>query len=244
MDPYKPYFAETFATFALVFVGCGAIVVDQISGGAIGHVGVALAFGLVVMCMIYAIGDVSGAHLNPAVTLGFYVAGRFPARRIPPYVAAQCLGAIAAAALLRGMFGNYADLGATLPAGAASQSLVLEAILTCLLMVVILSVATGAKEKGFMAGIAIGGTVALNALWAGPISGASMNPARTLGPAVMAGQLGPLWLYIVGPCVGAALAVAVCRAVHQKGECCVSHDDETPPAALENDPVRAANSHA
>ncbi len=151
------------------------------------------------MAMIYALGDVSGAHLNPAVTIAFGLSGSFPLRRVGPYVVCQVTGAIAASLLLRGMFGNVASLGATLPAGATMQSFVLEVVLTFLLMLVILSVANGSKEQGLMAGIAIGATVGLEAMFAGPICGASMNPARSLAPAIVSGNLVLLWIYLIAP---------------------------------------------
>jgi aquaporin Z len=199
--------AEFVGTFALVFAGTGAVVIDHVTGGAVTHVGVALTFGLVVMAMIYAVGEVSGAHFNPAVTLGFYLARRFPGRGVLPYVASQLAGAFAASALLLLLFGNVAALGATLPRGGAGQSFLLEAALTAMLMFVILRVATGSKEQGLMAGIAIGGTVALEAMFAGPICGASMNPARSVAPAVVSGHLQHLWVYLAAPVVGAAVAV-------------------------------------
>ena len=162
--------AEMIGTFALVFAGTGAIVVNDVSGGTVTHVGVALTFGLVVMAMIYAVGDVSGAHLNPAVTCGFWLAGRLGGRAVAPYVLSQVIGGLAASGLMRALFRGHATLGATRPAGDASQSFVLEAVLTALLMFVILSVSVGSKEKGLMAGIAVGGTIALewlrNIRWA------------------------------------------------------------------------------
>ena len=209
--------AEFIGTFALVFAGTGAIVVNGVSGGTVTHAGIALTFGLVVLAMIYAVGEVSGAHFNPAVTLGFFIARRLPGRAVFPYVASQLGGALAASALLRCLFGNVARLGATLPAGPPAQSFVLEAVLTAILMFVILSVATGSKEQGLMAGIAIGATVGLEAMFAGPISGASMNPARSLAPAVVAGDWTALWVYLAGPLLGAALAVP-CWAVTRKRE--------------------------
>ncbi len=215
----KRYVAEAIGTFALVFAGTGAIVVSQVAPGSLSHVGIALAFGLVVMTMIYAVGDVSGAHLNPAVTLGFFAARRLPARDLLPYAAAQCLGAVLASGLLRWIFAAPADLGVTLPSGSASQSFVLELLITALLMFVILGVATGAKEKGVMAGVAVGATVGLAALFAGPISGASMNPARSLGPALVSGRLDGLWIYWLAPALGACLAVLGCRCVREEG-CC------------------------
>jgi aquaporin Z len=212
--------AELLGTFFLVFAGTGAIVVDEVRGGAVSHVGVALTFGLVVLALIYALGEVSGAHFNPAVTVGFWLAGRFPARRVPPYVASQCVGALLASALLWLLFlGDATTLGATRPKGPAVRSFGLEALLTLFLMFVILSVSTGAKEKGVMAGVAVGSVIALEALFAGPVCGASMNPARSLGPALVSLDLSHLWLYLLAPPLGAGLAVLACRLVHE-GPCC------------------------
>lgn len=219
-DNKKRYAAEFFGTFALVFAGTGAVVVDHATHGQVSHVGVALTFGLVVMAMIYAVGDVSGAHLNPAVTLGFFAARRLEWRFVPPYIISQCAGALVASAVLRGIFPGESDLGATQPSGPVLQSFVLELVMTWLLMLVILSVSTGAKEKGITAGIAIGAVIALEALFGGPISGASMNPARSLGPAIAAGDIGGLWLYLAAPVAGALLAVPVCCFVREKGCCC------------------------
>ena len=218
--------AEAVGTFAMVFAGTGAIVIDHVTGGAIGHVGVAVTFGLVVMAMIYAVGDVSGAHLNPAVTCGFWLARRLPGRGVAPYVASQLVGGLAASGLLRLMFWNHATLGATRPAGPVTQSFVLEAVLTFILMFVILGVSVGAKEKGVMAGIAVGAVVGLEAMFGGPISGASMNPVRSLAPAVVSGRLGHLWLYLVAPLLGAAAAVPCWRAVY--GDQCRADELERP----------------
>ena len=183
--------AEMLGTFFLVFAGTGAITINDVSGGTVTHVGIALTFGLVVLALIYALGDVSGAHFNPAVTLGFVVARRFPVGQAIPYVLAQCAGAVSASFCLRLLFTHHTTLGATLPRnGDAAQSFVLELLLTFFLMFVILSVSTGAKEKGLMAGVAIGAVIALEALFAGPICGASMNPARSLAPALVSGRLG------------------------------------------------------
>jgi aquaporin Z len=213
--------AELFGTFALVFTGTGAITVNDLSGGGVTNIGIALTFGLVVLAMIYAVGDVSGAHLNPAVTLGFLAARRFNARWVVPYITCQCAGALLASALVRVLFPDHPTLGATLPASVAVQSFVLEAVLTLLLMFVILSVSTGAKEKGLMAGVAVGAVIALEALFAGPVSGASMNPARSLAPAVVSGRVEGLWLYLSAPILGAALAVGACRCVHDR-PCCLA----------------------
>lgn len=177
---------EAIGTFALVFAGTGAMVVDDVTGGAVTHVGVSLVFGLVVMVMIYAVGDVSGAHLNPAVTLGFWLARRLPSREVAPYVLAQCAGALLASLALRLLFDSHTGLGVTAPNAGVVQSFVLEVILTFFLVFVILDVTTGAGERQITAGIAIGATVCLGSLFGGPISGASMNPARSLGPAVAA----------------------------------------------------------
>lgn len=215
----KKFAAEAIGTFALVFAGTGAIVINHASNGAVTHVGIALTFGLVVLAMIYTLGEVSGAHLNPAVTLGFCAAGRMPWSEALPYLASQCAGAFAASGLLRFLFPKDTTLGATLPAGAATQSFILEVVLTAILMFVILNVSTGAKEKGITAGIAVGAVIALEALFAGPICGASMNPARSLAPAVVSGHLEHLWIYLLAPVLGAQLAVPACRCVQAEG-CC------------------------
>jgi aquaporin NIP len=208
----KQYIAEAIGTFCLVFAGTGAIVIDAESGGKITHVGISLTFGLVVMAMIYAVGDTSGAHLNPAVTLGFWVSRRFPGKSLIPYIASQLVGAFAASALLWTMF-KGSNLGATHPVGPEWRSFVLEAVLTAILMFSILSVATGPKEKGLLAGVAIGGVIALEAMFAGPICGASMNPARSLAPAVLTGELSDIWIYFAGPILGAGIGVLAHKAI-------------------------------
>ena len=197
--------AEFVGTFALVFAGAGAIVIDTRHPGAITHVGIAATFGLVIMVMIYAVGHISGGHFNPGVTLAFAAARHFPRRDVLPYWAAQLLAAIAAAGVLRMMFGDVANLGATQPAGTDLQSFWLEAILTFGLMFVIIAVATDTRAVGQAAAIAIGGTVGLEAMFAGPISGASMNTARSLGPALVSGEFHSLWLYVVAPPLGAVI---------------------------------------
>jgi aquaporin Z len=209
----RRYVAETLGTFTLVFAGTGAVVIDDVTGGGVTHAGVAMTFGLVVMAMIYAFGDVSGAHLNPAVTLGFWIAQRLPGRDVVPYALAQLVGAFLASTALLALFGNHAALGATIPAGSAWQSFALEAILTGILMLVILNVSTGPREIGVLAGIAIGGVIGLEAMFAGPICGASMNPARSIAPAVVSGHLAALWVYVAGPILGAAVAVPLWRIV-------------------------------
>jgi aquaporin NIP len=215
----KACLAEAIGTFSLVFAGTGAIIVNDVSQGAVTHPGIALTFGLVVMAMIYALGDVSGAHINPAVTIAFWAAGRFEGRGVPRYLAAQLGGAMLASGLLKLLFLDHAGLGATLPAGAWWQSFIFEVLLTFMLMFVILNVSTGAQEKGIMAGAAIGGVVAFEAMFAGPICGASMNPARSFAPAVVGGNLQHLWLYLTAPVIGALLAVPFCRCVQAEG-CC------------------------
>jgi aquaporin Z len=215
----KRFSAEVLGTFALVFAGTGAIIIDAVSNGTVTHAGVALTFGLIVLAMIYAFGDVSGAHLNPAVTVGFFAAGRMAGREVLPYISAQTVGAMLASTVLRGLFPQHPTLGATFPAGPALQSFVLEFILTALLMLVILSVSTGAKEKGITAGIAVGSVIALEAMFAGPICGASMNPARSLAPAIISGKLQHLWIYLTAPVLGALSATLLCRCVREPG-CC------------------------
>jgi aquaporin NIP len=215
----RRYFSEFLGTFALVFAGTGAIVVNQVSNGAITHVGISLTFGLIVLAMIYTFGEISGAHLNPAVTFGFFVARRFPGSAVLPYIASQCLGAIAASALIKALFPGNQKLGATLPAGSVFQSFTLELVLTFLLMLVILNVSAGAKEIGITAGIVVGAVVALEAMFAGPICGASMNPARSLGPSVISLQFEHLWIYLTATVVGAVLAVFACRCTQEPG-CC------------------------
>ena len=196
--------AEAIGTFALVFAGCGAVMVDA-KTHALGHVGVALTFGLVIMVMIYAVGHVSGAHFNGAVTFAFALTRHFPWPRAVGYWAAQLLGAIAAAALLRASLGDVAHVGATLPSGSQGQSFLWELVLSAFLMFVILAVATDTRAVGEAAAIAIGGTIGLDAMFGGPISGASMNPIRSIGPALVSGDLHALWLYIVAPIVGTSL---------------------------------------
>ncbi len=209
----KQYFAEFLGTFAVVFAGTGAVVIDAVTAGGVTHAGISMTFGLIVMAMIYSLGGVSGAHFNPAVTVGFLVAGRCRPTCVVPYIACQIAGAIVASILLRFLFGNVAHLGATLPLGSAKQSFVLELVLTAILMFVILSVATGSKEQGLMAGIAVGGTVGLEAMFAGPICGASMNPARSIAPALVSGQFSHLWIYVAAPLIGATIAVPCWRFI-------------------------------
>jgi aquaporin NIP len=210
---------EAMGTFVLVFAGTGAIVVDSVSHGAVTHVGVALVFGLVVLALVAALGDVSGAHLNPAVSTAFAFSGRFEWRRVPAYVASQLAGAFAASALIAAIFPGHPTLGATIPAGSDLQSFVVEIVLTWFLMLVILSVSDGARERGTSAALTIGAVIGLEALFAGPISGASMNPARSLAPALVSGATHGLWIYLVAPVVGALIAVPCCRLLRTKS-CC------------------------
>jgi len=205
----RKYLAELIGTFIMVFCGTGAMVIDQQTGGAVTHVGVAITWGLIVMVMIYALGEVSGAHMNPAVSIAFAVARRFKVTLLPGYIISQLAGAVLASLSLKLLFPSSPLLGATLPAGSEMQSFVLELLLTFFLMLVIMQVAHGSKEQGMFAGIAIGAVVGLEAMFAGPICGASMNPARSVGPAIISGHIEHLWLYIVAPMVGAALAIPI-----------------------------------
>ena len=207
----KKYLAEFLGTYALVFAGTGAIIIDQESHGSITHVGVAISFGLVVMGMIYAFGEISGAHLNPAVSVAFMAAGKFPITEVAPYIVSQLSGAVAASFTLKMLFPLNRLLGTTLPAGTETQSMVLEFILTFFLVLVILNVARGSKEQGMFAGLAIGGFVALEAMFAGPISGASMNPARSFAPAIVSGHTEHLWIYLTATTAGALSAVPFWR---------------------------------
>jgi aquaporin NIP len=212
----RNYISEVIGTFFLIFAGCGAMVVNTYSGGALGHVGVAMSWGLIVMVIIYTIGDISGAHLNPAVTLGFWVAKRFKGKEVLPYIIAQSIGAFLASFTLKLMFPLDETLGASLPSSTWEQSFVMELILTFLLMYVILNVSSGAKEKGIMAGTAIGATVGLEAMFAGPVCGASMNPIRSIAPAVVSGHTEYLWAYVVSTLLGAILAVFVFKLTRKE----------------------------
>ena len=205
----KKYTAEFIGTFALVFCGTGAITIDEVTKGAVTHVGVAITFGLIVMAMIYAMGEKSGAHLNPAVTLAFFINGNFPGKDVLYYILSQLAGALFASLVLKFLFPGSVTLGTCFPSGSALQSFVLEFILTFLLMLVIVNVATGSKEQGLFAGVAIGSVILLEAMFAGPISGASMNPARSLAPALVSGNLNWLWIYLTAPPLGAAAAIGI-----------------------------------
>lgn len=209
------YASEFLGTFFLVFAATGVVIVNDLSGGAITHTGIAITTGLVVMAIVYAVGDVSGSHINPAVTVGFWLAGRFPGYRVIQYIISQCLGAIAASLLLAFLFPELVALTVTNPSGPIMQSFILEIVITLFLMFIILSVSTGSMEKGIMAGSAIGGVVGLTVLWAGPITGASMNPARSLAPALVSLDFASLWIYLAGPIIGAAISVIAFRIVHK-----------------------------
>lgn len=209
--------AELVGTYALVTAGCGAIMVNA-ETGALGHIGVAFTFGLVIMVMIAAVGHLSGAHFNPAVTVAFALTRHFPWREVPFYIGGQFLGALFGAITLRLLIGDVAGLGATLPAGSAAQSFGLEVLLTAALMFVIIAVATDTRAVGETAALAIGATVALDALWGGQISGASMNPARSLGPALVAGIFEQQWIYLTAPFIGAAIGGFVYQWLRQPTE--------------------------
>ena len=215
----KRFISEIIGTFALVFCGTGAMVINDFTGGTVTHVGVAITFGLIVMGMIYAFGDISGAHMNPAVTIGFAYAKKFPWKEVPAYVLAQLIGAFLASGILLYLFPESQTLGATLPGLSALKVFILEIILSFFLMVVIINVSTGSKEIGVVAGIAIGSVVLLEAMFAGPITGASMNPARSIAPAVVSGNIADLWIYILAPIIGCVLAVVSCKLVKDE-QCC------------------------
>jgi MIP family channel proteins len=206
--------AEGIATFALVVAGCGAIIADEHSGGGLGVVGVGLVFGLIIMVMIYATGHLSGAHINPAVTVAFTLTRHFALRDAVAYVAAQIAGAVVGAFTLLAVWTDKpAHLGATLPSVGVGSALAYEIVLTAFLMFVIMAVATDTRAVGAAAAIAIGGTVGLDAIFGGPVTGASMNPARSFGPALAAGEWHHLWIYIAGPLVGAALGALAYQVV-------------------------------
>jgi len=212
----KKYLAETVGTFALVFCGTGAILINQESKGEISQVGISMTFGLIVMVMIYTLGNISGAHLNPAVSIAFTISGRFPLKQLLPYTISQLAGALLASLILRFLFPDNHLLGATLPRGSETQSFVLELLLTFFLMLVIIHVATGSKEQGMFAGLAIGSTVLLEAMFAGPVCGASMNPARSLAPALVSGHLEHVWVYLTATVMGAVMAVPLWKYLKAK----------------------------
>ncbi|MEM6515433.1 MAG: aquaporin [Bacteroidota bacterium] len=207
----KQYISEVIGTFAMIFCGCGAMTVDEITAGSISHVGVAITWGLIVMGMIYAFGEISGAHFNPAVTFGFAISKKFPWKKVPNYIIAQAIGAFLACLALWFLFPQSETLGATLPAEgfAPQRAFLLELLLTFFLMITILNVSTGSKEIGNMAALAVGGIILLEAMFAGPMTKASMNPIRSLAPAVVSRNLQHLWLYLTAPFLGTTLAVVL-----------------------------------
>jgi aquaporin NIP len=215
----KKYISEFIGTFSMVFCGTGAMTINEVTGGGVTHVGIGLTWGLIVMAMIYAFGDISGAHFNPAVTIAFAYAKKFAWKEVPKYIIAQILGAFTASIILLFLFPTSEFLGSTIPTVAIWRAFVLELLLTFFLMVTIINVSTGSKEIGVIAGIAIGGVVLLEATFAGPITNASMNPARSLAPNIVSGNVQGLWLYVVAPVLGALLAVVSCKLV-KDDNCC------------------------
>jgi len=210
--------AEALAAFALVFAGCGAIIANQRYHGALGSVGVSLVFGLIIMVMVYATGHLSGAHINPSVTIAFTLTRHFSPRDAIAYITAQLTGATLAALVLLGVWTDKpAHLGATVPTVAAGSAFLYEAVLTALLMFVIMAVATDTRAVGAGAAIAIGGVIGLDALFGGAVTGASMNPARSFGPALISGEWRDFWVYVAGPILGAgigAFAYQLVRGEH------------------------------
>jgi aquaporin Z len=218
----KKYTAEFIGTFAMVFCGTGAMTINEITGGEVTHVGIAITWGLIVMAMIYAFAETSGAHFNPAVSIAFAYAKKFSWKEVPKYMIAQVLGALLASGILWFLFPDSEFYGATIPTLDVWRAFVLELLLTYFLMLVIINVSTGSKEVGMMAGIAIGGVILLEAMFAGPMTKASMNPARSIAPAIVSGHYEHLWLYLLAPILGALLAVVSCRLV--KGDDCCEED--------------------
>ena len=215
----KKYISEFIGTFSMIFCGTGAMTVNEVTGDDVTHVGIAITWGLIVMAMIYAFGETSGAHFNPAVTIAFAYAKKFAWKEVPKYIIAQVLGAFAASLILCYLFPASEYLGATIPTVDVGRAFVMELLLTFFLMVVIINVSTGSKEIGIIAGIAVGAVVLLEAMFAGPITNASMNPARSIAPAIVAGKMQHLWMYILAPILGAILAVISCKLVKEEN-CC------------------------
>ena len=215
----KRYISEFIGTFSMIFCGCGAMTINEVTGGTVTHVGIGLTWGLIVMVMIYAFVETSGAHFNPAVTIAFAYAKKFAWKEVPKYIIVQILGAFVASGILLFLFPESEFLGSTIPKVDVWRAFVLELLLTFFLMVTIINVSTGSKEIGVIAGIAIGGVVLLEAIFAGPITNASMNPARSLGPNIVSGNIEGLWLYLVAPVLGALLAVVSCKLV-KDDNCC------------------------
>lgn len=212
----KKYLSEFIGTFILVFAGTGVVIVDQQTGGVVSLTGIAACWGMIIIATVYAFGDISGNHINPAVTIAFAVDKRFEWKDVPAYIIAQLAGAFGASLLLHFLFPASTTLGLTQPSGSVIQSFIMEVVMTFILLLVILRVSTGAKEKGITAGIVIGATVAFLVLFGGPISGASLNPTRSLAPAVVAGNMNALWIYLAAPVMGAVAAVFVHRGLHTK----------------------------
>ena len=219
MKELKPYFAECIGTFFLVLCGAGSIVLNDHVDGLLTNMGIALAFGLVVMLMIFWFGKTSGAHINPAVTLGFWIAGKFSGKYVLPYIVAQLIGAALASAILWGLSPEHPTLGATVPHLSIFTTFGLEVLITYILMAVIIFIVTSGDRSIYVVGAVIGATVWLAALLVGPLTGASMNPARSFGPALFAGSWDQFWIYILAPTIGAALAIVTCRAA-KGSECC------------------------
>jgi aquaporin Z len=219
----KKYYAEIIGTFSMVFCGCGAMTINEITNGSISHVGVAITWGLIVMAMIYAFGETSGAHFNPAVTIGFAFAKKFAWPEVPKYILAQAIGAIFASFILWFLFPESQFLGETTPTGGflPYKAAILEFLLTFFLMVVIINISTGSKEIGSAAAIAVGGVILLEAMFAGPMTKASMNPIRSIAPAIFTGNFQYLWLYITAPISGAIIAVLSCKLM-KKDSCCTN----------------------
>ncbi len=217
----KKYYAEVIGTFAMVFCGCGAMTINEITNGAVSHVGVAITWGLIVMAMIYAFGEISGAHFNPAVSIGFAFANKFSWNEVPKYILSQSVGAVLAIFMLWLLFPESQTFGETVPAENFEpyKAAILEFLLTFFLMLVIINVSTGSKEIGTMAAIAVGGVILLEAMFAGPMTKASMNPIRSIAPALFTGNFQHLWLYIVAPILGAIFAVSSCKLV-KDDNCC------------------------
>lgn len=216
----KKYISELLGTFAMIFCGTGAMTINEVTEGAVSHVGIAITWGFIVIAMIYAFGEISGAHFNPAVSIAFAFAKKFEWKEVPKYITAQLIGAFLASIILRILFPTSELIGMTVSSFDVSwRAFVLELLLTFFLMLTIITVSTGSKEVGIVAGFAIGGVVLLEAMFAGPMTNASMNPARSIAPAVVAGNLKDLWLYILAPILGALLAILACRLVKDE-DCC------------------------
>lgn len=203
----------------MIFCGTGAMTINEITNGDVTHIGIAITWGLIVMAMIYAFGETSGAHFNPAVTIAFAYAKKFAWKDVPKYIVSQILGAFAASFVLLFLFPDSEFLGSTIPKIDVWRAFVLELLLTFFLMVVIINVSTGSKEMGIIAGIAVGSVILLEAMFAGPVTNASMNPARSLAPNVVSGNLDGLWLYMIAPILGAILAVISCKLI-KDDNCC------------------------